>query len=194
MVIGGQLNGEVALLHYTKAQTAAQDAASVRPTQGYYGTGIQLGDAVNAVLSKCVECAKAEIVRKEKLNSLLYSGRACLDSRRAEEGLGDFMQADQVANHDAEWSETRAMIHEAETELNRQRQVKGYFAHAIAELKREKAAASAAIRHIEDALKLEAEEGTYEHKQLKCMLRACTAWRRGDEYLTLSLRVHVAHT
>ena len=115
---GTDLDGEKALGHYQNAQSAAAEAKSYRPAQGYDGSQIMLGAEADGVLEACVRSADAEIRRRRRHFFLLESGGVYLADGKAEEAVGEFQQALEEGLHDAETTKAKQERDRADREVS----------------------------------------------------------------------------
>jgi hypothetical protein len=91
MVIGDNLDGERALAAYRESKEAAERAAGLCPTEGYFNvegtTRIELGAEGNAVLDEIILAAEEEIRRRNYLVELIQKGEVELSLHQAESAL-----------------------------------------------------------------------------------------------------------
>ena len=74
------LNGKKAQDAFASCKRAADLAAEIKETRGYYGPRIQLGPGTRSCLQRLIQKAQDEIQRKQKFDKALHEGQEILQS------------------------------------------------------------------------------------------------------------------
>jgi hypothetical protein len=186
MVIGSNLDGAKALVHYSTAMKAATDAASCRPTEAYEGGALVLGVDAMKILRASIASAEKEIKRRDRFCKAIDTGKAHLRGKRANASLVSFQDADTEAIHEDEWAQARDCHSEGEHELQLQSKIKATFFEAVEVLGNPgDQKATIALQKVESALAVDptGQQDTNEYRALECMKVMCDEWIQGADSL-----------
>ena len=186
MVIGPNLDGKGALERYTAALTAANQAASFRPTEGYYRGQLVLGGKALKTLHLSIASAREEIERRDHFCDVILTGETHLQTKRAAASQMAFQDADKIGVHEAEWTEAKRLHSLAVRELELQRTIKGRFLEAVEILEHPgRHKAKIALQKVLAALAVDrdGQQSTNELKALEFMKVMCEQWDLGADCL-----------
>jgi serine/threonine protein kinase len=169
---------------YLECQAAQKAAGAIAPTAGYFGPKVQFSLAIGDSMVKCIDRAKAEILRATRLQQSLSTATARLTVRSASSALDEHDgRTEQLAKAPDEMAKVQQLKDAAAKEKELQLRVKQLHGDAIIALIRDDP--GAAIECYVESIACEEQAGSSspELDALRKMKTLCEAWREGNHAL-----------
>ena len=183
--------GEESKQSYTSVMEEAAAAVAITKNPGYLGDKIQLDEAADGTLDGCLTKAQEEVDRKIAFEEFMDAAKFSLDASRAVDAIELLESAETRAASPGEKQRVAGQQQDANTEKQRQANVKDLHKRATIMLVAKDSEGAAArinaqpaIDLYQHALELEPQEaGRPESEALNHMLWLCRHWRDGNAKL-----------